>query len=74
MAVAAPAVAVADHQPAGVAVPLPAEAVLLLKERVHHVAPVEEVLLQEEILPEEAVQPVVVLLQEEARDVNNRKD
>ena len=73
MAVVAQAVAVADHHPAGVAVALQAEAMLFLLEQIHPVARVDKVLLQEAILPVEAVHPVVVLL-EEARDVNYSKD
>ena len=74
MAVDAPAVAVADLQPAGEAVALRAEATLHLQEQTHPATQVDRVPLQEAILPEEAVHPVVVHLQEEARDVNNTKD
>ena len=74
MVVVAPAAAVTDLQPAGAAVALRAEATLHLQEQVHPAAPVDRVPLQEAIVPEEVVHPVVVLLQEEARDVNYRKD
>lgn len=74
MVVVAPAAAVADHQQAEEAVALRVEATLHLQEPVHPATRVDRVPLREAILPGEAVHPVVVHLQEEARDVNNTKD